>query len=587
VDRSSNCEIELAGEMILAPDAESRCEGVKVLEERIRHLPVGSDELWNAKAALAKGYQNLGQHRLALEAMSSLPDHPLIKAERAVSMAALGQHKAVSNLIDEMVSSAEFEALPLRDRSLVCLDIGKALHSGGSLARAFDYYGQARKGFGSIPDERDHYARATANLGFIMLKSHLLETQKQGLALIDESSDIKAEVGDLEGLGTNYSQLGLYYLRLNRFQRALVYTRQDLSIARKIGDMRGVASSLMNLAALYCVLKQLTPARKLLIEATKIGEDLTDAQLLEELSAARRHIDDAGRTAGKNGEGIGATAKCACGSGKEYQHCCGLADFEPEEMPAIELTGPGEAIGVMENVRSRGAQPIVLDYILRDVDGVRDRHAFSQIEVHDGWVSVQELPDIANVHLSSASALADEAAAEVDSIAKPTACLMLSASALEAFINQVAFWLEDISKSPDGAVLNIPTELQNDTLSFQRRTSFGEKWRIVGNALVPGMWPPPEPLWSNFQFLVNVRNEMVHFKSFQYEQIVPKPKENHPILRRLPSGIELRNIPRSWPNRLLTPSFATWCVKTAEQTIKFFKQQYQASRGTSDFASSC
>jgi len=75
-----------------------------------------------------------------------------------------------------------------------------------------------------------------------------------------------------------------------------------------------------------------------------------------------------------------------------------------------------------------------------------------------------------------------------------------------------------------------------------------------------------------------VRNETVHFKSNEHEQIVPKPKTPFGIMGRLPSGIETRNIPRSWPNRLFTPSFAKWAVATAEEIEKHFKEGYRKSR---------
>jgi len=87
-------------------------------------------------------------------------------------------------------------------------------------------------------------------------------------------------------------------------------------------------------------------------------------------------------------------------------------------------------------------------------------------------MALNELPDMANVHLMAARGLAAEAALEPDSIAKPVACLLLSMCSLEAFINQVAFWLNHVAKLPDGHHITIPPELVSDHVAFQRNVSF-------------------------------------------------------------------------------------------------------------------
>ena len=358
----------------------------------------------------------------------------------------------------------------------------------------------------------------------------------------------------------------------------MAYTRRDLSVSRKIGDQRGIASSLLNLAGLYVELKQLSPARRLLQDAAQIGERLGDTNLSELISRFREHVDGAGRKYGIAGETVGPSADCACGSGKEYQHCCGQADFEPDEFPSLQFELAEEMGGIVKKYKSANVEPIVLDYILRDSDSSRNRHAFTRIETHDGWMALNELPDMANVHLMAARGLAAEAALEPDSIAKPVACLLLSMCSLAAFINQVAFWLNHVAKLPDGHHITIPPELVSDHVAFQRNVSFSEKWEIIACALLPGHWPPPKALSQSFEFLVAVRNETVHFKSNEHEQIVPKPKTPFGIMGRLPSGIETRNIPRSWPNRLFTPSFAKWAVATAEEIEKHFKEGYRKSR---------
>ena len=72
-------------------------------------------------------------------------------------------------------------------------------------------YERARNELSKSEAQRSDYARATANLGFILLHLVSEEAQSQALALIEESSDIKAETGDIQGLASNYNHLGRHY----------------------------------------------------------------------------------------------------------------------------------------------------------------------------------------------------------------------------------------------------------------------------------------------------------------------------------------------------------------------------------------
>lgn len=191
---------------------------------------------------------------------------------------------------------------------------------------------------------------------------------------------------------------------------------------------------------------------------------------------------------------------------------------------------------------------------------------------------MHELPDMANHHLSSAKVLADEAESEPDSVTKPLACVILSACALEAFINQVAFFLHEIQGFSESKLHIIPPELAGDVMDFQRHTDLTLKWDILGKALCGDYWPPPASLWTDFGNLIYIRNELVHFKVADYEQVVPPAKRPHDIMRRVPESVETRKIPHGWPARVLTPSFAKWCVNVSESMVKYFRQSYSQAR---------
>ena len=75
--------------------------------------------------------------------------------------------------------------------------------------------------------------------------------------------------------------------------------------------------------------------------------------------------------------------------------------------------------------------------------------------------------------------------------------------------------------------------------------------------------------------MIFIRNELVHFKVSEFEQVVPRPEQVAEALKRIPKDVELNDIPHSWPLRILNPSFAEWSVKTAKEMINYIKEAYQ------------
>lgn len=229
-------------------------------------------------------------------------------------------------------------------------------------------------------------------------------------------------------------------------------------------------------------------------------------------------------------------------------------------------------------MQNAGVRPSHLDYVLRATDLAERRNSWVDMTVHDGWVETFELADMANQHLMAAKAMAIGAQSDPDGVSNPLACAILSVSALEAFINQTAYFLLETQKSDGQGVHSVPSELAKGALDFQRYTPLENKWRLLGRALCGDAWPPPQFLWGDVQLLIDIRNELVHFKSESYERISPPPSHPHPAIRRVPPTIQMRPMPRSWTARLLTPSFADWCVRTTEDLLLYFKQSYRQQR---------
>jgi tetratricopeptide (TPR) repeat protein len=566
-------QIQRAGMLSLEHSESDVVNAIAMLKEILSRPDLDPEQKLNTQLNLAGAFQRRGEHRAAIDTLNSIEHIPnvdqtvaaWIKHLAAASYYALGFYAESCKLFDETLN--EIDQLANADpkmRACIALEAGKAFRAKGDELRARKCWEEALEYFEDKNEEIEHCARTKANLALDLLHDPDEARQKEGVWLLEESSNIKRLIGDLEGLANNYCNLGLYYWRKKRYERAIAYTRRDLYLSRKVGDLRAVASTLGNLAQLYAVLKQLSPARKLLREARQIGEALKDQRLIEITDRQLQLVNDIGKEAGQKKEKIGPTANCGCGSGKEYQDCCGRADFEPIDIPML-FGGVSEDLEqIVNQAKISGAEPSRLDFILRETPESKRRFAWSRINVNDGWLEMHELPDMANHHLISARILADEAKSDPDSPTKPLACVILSACALEAFINQVAFFLNEVKSFPEGKSHIIPSELSGNVLDFQRNTRLENKWDILGKALCGKNWPPPQSLWTDVHNLIYIRNELVHFKVADYEPVVPPPQKPHAVMKRIPSSIQTRKIPHGWPARLLTPSFADWCVTTTE-----------------------
>lgn len=549
--------------------------------ERLASAPqLSTSEKLNIALGLAHTYQRQGHHAKALEVVEPLlrapPNVPLaealLKQVVGVSYVSLGRTIEACSLFEDAIATLEkAKAAPLL---IYYLDAGKAFRQAGAFRKAQDYWERAVAAYTAIRDE-DHLARAQANLGSLLLHARDDATQQRGAEMIEESSSIKQRIGDIQGLATNYCNLGLYYRSQKRFARALAFHRRDLAYSRMAGDLSGVVTSLINLADLYVALRQLSAARKATDEAHSLSvrvHNLHQRNKAAELAAA---IEETGRDLGARGEAIGPTAPCACGLGKSYIDCCGEADFEPVD-PQWTIHPLEAADEIQQSLRTSGVEPSHMDLVLRDADDLEQRQAWTQARVRDGWVEYWELPDASNLHLSSARLMAHEALKDPDGISKPVAAVILGVAATEAFINQVAFFVEDAHKRSNDPVakhLNWTPGTLNDFL-FK---SLVEKWEILGSLLCGSELSHSGQLWKEFVSLVGLRNELVHFKAIEYERVIP-PARKAALRDKIPARIRVRDVHRSWPVRLLTPEVAKWSVDTAGEMIRSFRRAFGRAR---------
>lgn len=551
----------------------------------IKKLKKGNNDL-NATIQIAQLYQKLGRHSDALEVLNNvnaknIEEKMLIKMFTAISYEASGKIEESIKLFLEL-----FNNLPLLkwDEKIIAglyLEAGKAYSANEDFDKAIEYWDKAAKLFKD--KDEDNYARALANIGSKLLHSNDINSQEKGKQLIEYSSKIKYEQGDLRGLSTNYCNLGAYYLNKSEYELAFVFLRWDLKISKLIPDKINLALSVSNMAQIYIKVLQLKEARIKIRELTEIAKEINNNILFEKAEDLMKQANEIGKYCGEMGIKVGKNALCACGSGKFYEDCCGQADHEPQKLPwdYDDILSNTESVdSAYKELMDNGVEPFQLDYILRKSDEAKGRVSWNQIEYKNGWTKYSEIPDMANQHLGCAESLANELEKE-DDLAKCISCLILCACALEAFINQVAYFVYDTKYSEEGNHLTIPEELEAGVMEFERHTELILKWNLLGKCVCGKYWDERAKIISDFKDLIFVRNELVHFKSVEFEQLIPAPKEVPEVIKRLKGKIEFREIkglPLSWPRKIMTPSLANWSIKTADSLIEYFKDSYNKNR---------
>ncbi|WEV18641.1 SEC-C metal-binding domain-containing protein [Clostridium perfringens] len=427
----------------------------------------------------------------------------------------------------------------------------------------------------------DHYTGAKSGKASILLRNESKDIQEQGLIEMNQAINLKAQSGYWNGVANSYSTLSLYYLKIKNYKQAIAYTKRDLKLTREYGSFRDEISTLNNLSYIYVETLQIKKAREVLKEALVLSEKINNSAIAIFLSERIEKINDIAKKLNMEGKKFGPKTKCVCGSGLSFEECCGEADYSYESIdkllglntivPYTNIVNKSCEEGVEDNKST-------LNLILRKLDKGEIRLAWNEIIFNGAYQEVYELPDMSSIHLVSAKSILENSTS--DDLIKETSIalssVMLSVSALEAFINQLIYFLKSLAldELPGFIRTKIPNELMEDHLSYQRNERFIDKINTIADIFCNGKWSNGAgKLKEDLLKLISIRNELVHFKSVEYLKIIPPQKEDK-ILKNLSNEVELREVSNSWPFKVLNKSFAKWSIKTIEETIDYIKTLY-------------
>jgi tetratricopeptide (TPR) repeat protein len=586
--------ISEAGNKVLSHEKQVIESAIITLKEILKLRTLNKNNRINALLCLCKGNQHLGHHQDALDTLDILnkfsPDLDLFTMQlyMAQSFFALGYVKTACDIHDEILLR-EFQEHPLRleerkSKGMYLLEAGKAYLQNEQKELAICCWEESAELLEEFKvSEIEHYQRAKSNLAFQKLHDEDESTQEEGVSESELYIKQKLQIGDLQGAANNFCNLGAYFYRKKRFGRAIAYYRKDLYLSELTGNKRDIAITLGNISMFYIELKQLKKAKDLIWQEKQLSIELNDAYLKSINESHKSHLDRESKKFALEKIPANEKAICLCNSNKLFIDCCGRADFEPVKMPQI-LGGISEDLKEIEGeLSSLGITSSPLDFIFRNTPSSKARRAWSRHKVKDGWLELSELPDMANIHFNSAKEMA-RLSSEVKGVSHALSAIILSICGLEAFINQISFFLSEHQedKAIDSSLL--PESLiEKGAFNYQKTTSLEVKWQELSDATVFNGYLKKNKYWPEIKDLIYIRNELVHFKSNGYEEVVPQPRVKLPIYNKIPKSVSLLDEPHSWPFKMLNEGLANWATMLTEQFINDFKDAFQEKRRNNDF----
>jgi tetratricopeptide (TPR) repeat protein len=135
---------------------------------------------------------------------------------------------------------------------------------------AFD---NARERYAQVLKADPKYVEALLGMGRVEIKSG---DPQGGLEYLNRALTLAIQLDNLEEKAAILQAIGVAYKRLNQQDEALRNYQESLAIKRRIGDKRGMAVSLNNIAQIQDVLGESEPALKSYQEALQLRREIGD-----------------------------------------------------------------------------------------------------------------------------------------------------------------------------------------------------------------------------------------------------------------------------------------------------------------------
>ncbi|WP_292802683.1 tetratricopeptide repeat protein [Nostoc sp. NMS7] len=145
----------------------------------------------------------------------------------------------------------------------------------GYYADKVELYGQLVSKWEEI-GARENWNYQAAALTSLGNAYHSLGQYQRAIEFLQQSLEIKREIGDRNGEGKSLNNLGNAYDSLGQYQRAIEFFEQSLGISRQIGDRNNEGNSLNNFGNAYNSLGQYQRAIEFHQQSLEISREIGD-----------------------------------------------------------------------------------------------------------------------------------------------------------------------------------------------------------------------------------------------------------------------------------------------------------------------
>jgi hypothetical protein len=379
------------------------------------------------------------------------------------------------------------------------------------------------------------------------------------------AAELRREAGAWSLCAENYGALTRHYLSRGKLRPAVAYMRKMLFVTEGASASPDRLEACILAASVYVAVRQVAPARNAASEAAAIAVRLSDADGLAAVDRLLPRISELANACptGKKPE------PCACGSNEGYRACCGVADEVPAEF-RVRPAAHGRRSAKIGPRAVTGQAGIDLLMELPGPEG--ECLNWVGVMVEDGRHSLITLPNWSGRAMRSARIMSKRALLDPDGTDYPSAAVLQVACGIEAFINTVEHFIGRSGPERFGHVRFPDFKAEGEDDSGEAGST-RRRWAGIGIALFGPDWAKEVRL-HDLAKLMALRNALLHFKGAHEEWIIPAPAKEQALLNRFKDCFAMREPPRPWIDRVLTPGLATWAVDLGDGLIAAFRHAW-------------
>ena len=377
------------------------------------------------------------------------------------------------------------------------------------------------------------------------------------------AAELRAEAGCHARCAENFHALTMLHYRRREHRLAVTYMRKLMHVAPLMTDPRARMKAAFLAALVFVSVGRGGDATLRAAEGTRIAEALGDA------SAIARGARIA--AAAGNLPASSDTAECGCGRRRIYAECCGAGDEIPVEL-SLRVHRAGA------DLHWRGSawwapNQHPLDLLMRDPGLFGEPTDWATWKVEEGRYRLHSIPNWYGRSMASARTMAEFARERPNDTTGPTSAVLLSAGAVEAFVNAcVHFMGKDHRGRWDH--YGIDEKVFESTKAFGKEKSTIVRLRWLIRNLFGKKGFRHFPL-KDLERLFDIRNALVHFHADENAALIAPWSDDVPSwMRKAASHRVSQGAPLPYVDRFLNEDLAIRSVDVVVSTVRAFRQAW-------------